>query len=75
MMIIPLIGLTTKSDDLIEDFRIEFPSHVKDQGSNGFPCEVSYSPDDHHGNKVPVKIQLPLGLFPKESSISISHVL
>ena len=57
-MILPLIGLTPKSDELIEDFPVEFSTSIKGKVSNGVKCQLACRADEHDGNNVPVQIPI-----------------
>ena len=49
------VGFTPKSDELIEDFHVEFPARGKDQVGDHVPCAIGWNGDEHDRDKVPVK--------------------
>ena len=76
-MIRMFVGFTPKSDELIEDFPVEFPSSIKDQESNGVQYQVGFCGDEIDGHKVPIHVHIHAILwpFPKKSGVPPFHVL
>ena len=72
MIILLFIGLTPKFDDFIEDFRVEFPTHIKNVVNIDVRKEIRCSRDKNEGNHVPVKMTYGV---PKESGVPTFHVL